>query len=554
MSDTSTIDLHDERNAAEGGSGENHERSAPEIRFRLFFKFSFVISLILVLTMTITGWVLTSIQEDALIKEKEKSAEKLIQFVATISAFHIERFSYFVLHENAEMLQAGQGMDADVLSVIVRDVPEDKTKQGKKLHFNGRDPAKIDVPAKYWMKKSMPCVYHGGGANKTVGSVEMIFSLESVFRTIANARLAFILIMLLTIVVIGVAVAWLLMRLVVQPLKILTDSADQIAQGNFDIVVNIQTRDEIGFLGGSITGMSRELKESFSEIASQKEEIQKYSQNLEGMVEQRTAELNSANKELTAVNKQLLSELEMARRVQQGIIPSAETFPRRAELSIGSSYLSMASVGGDLYDVVRIGRNSYGFLIADVSGHGVPAALITTMAKVSFSTHSLFGVPPDEICAKVNRDIHRIIADLGYYLTAYFGILNLENGIFQFTNAGHHAALVWRKRDGSIEKLDSPGLFIGISEDGNYETRVANIEAGDRILLFTDGIVEARNPAGDFFEYERLYDYIETHSELTPTDFVDGLIKTVDAFCDGKPADDDRAVLYVEFVQKMDDN
>ena len=156
----------------------------------------------------------------------------------------------------------------------------------------------------------MPCVYHGGGANKTVGSVEMIFSLESVFRTIANARLAFILIMLLTIVVIGVAVAWLLMRLVVQPLKILTDSADQIAQGNFDIVVNIQTRDEIGFLGGSITGMSRELKESFSEIASQKEEIQKYSQNLEGMVEQRTAELNSANKELTAVNKQLLSELD----------------------------------------------------------------------------------------------------------------------------------------------------------------------------------------------------------------------------------------------------
>ncbi|HPN83438.1 MAG TPA: HAMP domain-containing protein, partial [Spirochaetota bacterium] len=242
-----------------------------EIRFRLFFKFSIVISLILVLTMTITGWVLTGIQEKSLIAEKEKSADKLIQFVATISAFHIERFSYFVLHENAEMLQSGQGMEADVLSVIVRDAPEDKTKEGKKLHFNGREPSRIDVPNKYWMKKTLPCVYHGGGVNKTVGSVEMIFSLESVFRTIANARLTFILIMLLTIVVIGVAVAYLLMKLVVRPLKVLTDSAALIAKGDFDIVVDLKTRDEIGFLGDSITNMSRELKESFSEIASQKE-------------------------------------------------------------------------------------------------------------------------------------------------------------------------------------------------------------------------------------------------------------------------------------------
>jgi serine phosphatase RsbU (regulator of sigma subunit) len=548
MSDTSTPNMPDSQFEA------GRERNAPEARFRLFFKFSIVISLILVLTMSITGLVLTSIQEQALIAEKEKSSGKLIQFVATISAFHIERFSYFVLHENAEMLQSGQGMDADVLSVIVRDIPEDKTKEGKKLHFNGRDPSRIDVPEKYWLKKTLPCVYHGGGVNKTVGSVEMIFSLESIFRTTANARLAFILIMLLTIVVIGVAVGYLLMKLVVRPLRILTDSAEQIAKGDFDITIDFSARDEIGFLGSSITSMSRELKESFTEIASQKEEIQKYSENLEGMVEQRTAELNTANQELTSVNRQLLSELEMARRVQQGIIPSAETFPQRAELSIGSSYLSMASVGGDLYDVVRIGRNSYGLLIADVSGHGVPAALITTMAKVSFSTHSLFGVPPDEICSKVNRDIHRIIADLGYYLTAYYGVLNLENGHFQFTNAGHHAAIVWRKKDGSIEQLDTPGLFIGISEDGKYETSSSYIEPGDRILMFTDGITEARNSSGEFFEYERLYEYINTHSDLTPIDFVDGLIKTVDAFCAGHPVDDDRAVLYVEFVQKTGDD
>lgn len=546
MSETSSKTLQDERDPAEATAGQ------AEIRFKLFFKFSLVISLILVLSMTITGWVLTSIQEDALIKEKEKSADKLIQFVAMISAFHIERFSYFALHENVEMLQSGQGMAADVLSVIIRSLPDDKNKQGKKLHFNGRDPQRIEVPRKYWMQKEIPCVYHGGGASKTVGSVEMIFSLESVFRTIDNTRLAFILIMLLMIIVIGIAVAWLLMRLVVNPLRLLTESADQIALGNFDSSVNLQTRDEIGFLGETLNGMSRKLKENFSEIASQKGEIQKYSQNLEEMVEQRTTELNSANSELTAVNKQLLSELEMARRVQEGIIPSAETFPQRAELALGSSYLSMESVGGDLYDVIRIGRNTYGFLIADVSGHGVPAALITTMAKVSFNMHSSYGVPPDEVCAKVNHDIYRIISDLGYYLTAYFGILNLESGDFQFTNAGHHAALVWHKQDGSIDKLDSPGLFIGISGDGHYETRTMHLEAGDRILLFTDGIVEARNPAGDFFEYERLYDYIRTHSELTPSDFVDGLTKTVDAFCDGKPVDDDRAILYVEFVQKMD--
>lgn len=273
---------------------------------------------------------------------------------------------------------------------------------------------------------------------------------------------------------------------------------------------------------------------------------------LEDMVDKRTAELNEANHILKLQNDQMLEELKMAERVQRSIIPDANDFPQRTELSFGSNYSSMENIGGDLYDVIRIGRNSYGFLIADVSGHGIPAALITTMVKVSFNSHSSWNVPTGQVCTNVNEELFKFIGDLDYYLTAYYAMIDLESGVFKYTNCGHHPALLLRKKDDSIEELDTAGFFIGAFEDINYETGSTHLEEGDRILLFTDGIIEARDKAGDFYEYERLYDFINKNKHLSPVEFVDKMIEDVKIFCDGHPADDDRAILYIEFISKID--
>lgn len=517
-------------------------------KFHLFYKFTVVISLLLVVILGITGFILISLQEQSLLNEKKRSARKLIEFVATSSAYQIERYSYFMLHKNAEMLQSGKdldgrGVDADVVSVLVTDPT------GKPLHLNGKGLDEIKIPPEYLMTLTEKCVYRGGGAERHVGNCRMIFSLIKIHDNIVRMRLTFLLIVLAVLLIIDGVMAYLLVIFITRPLSVLKVGAEQISGGNFDLEIPIDSQDEIGSLAGSISKMSSDLKTSFSEIEKQKEEIQKYSETLEERVEQRTAELNNANEELTEINKKFRSELEMARRVQQGIIPDEASFPRRDEMRLASVYESMGTVGGDLYDVIRIGKNSYGFLIADVSGHGVPAALITTMAKVSFNTHSHWGTAPAQICDKVNRETHQLIADLGYYLTAYYGILDLEDGRFEYTNAGHHPALLCRAEDGKVEKLDTEGLFIGISENGKYTSGSAVMAPGDKILLFTDGIVEARNDAGEKYGFERLIPFFADHRDMRPKDLVAALLKEIDKFYGVKDPDDDRAALVIEFMQ-----
>lgn len=297
--------------------------------------------------------------------------------------------------------------------------------------------------------------------------------------------------------------------------------------------------------------LERMVKERTEELSKANHLLEDYSKNLEEKVEQRTSQLKTLNKELTQRNLDMMKELEMAKRVQGSIIPKEETFPKRDELRFGSYYLAMESIGGDIYDIIRAGRNGYALLMGDVSGHGVPAALITTMVKVSFNTYTHWNTSTAEVCKKVNEDVCRLIRDLDYYLTAYYGIINLETGEFTYTNASHHPTILYRKRTKAIEKLDSEGFLIGAFEDVNFGEGKVFLEEGDRLLMFTDGIIEAKNDEGEFYEYERLLNYVESNSSLSPKDFVSGLVKDLKSFTKEQSQNDDIAILYIELVKKI---
>jgi len=262
-------------------------------------------------------------------------------------------------------------------------------------------------------------------------------------------------------------------------------------------------------------------------------------------------QIEKLNKELDKTNAEMMKELKMAQRVQQSIIPNYDDLPKLKELKFGYEYTPMENVGGDLLDIIRIGKNNYGFLIADVSGHGVPAALITTMAKVFFNSHTEWGITPGEVCKRVHDDINKFIGDLYYYLTAFYGIINLETSEFKYTNAGHQPAIIYRHNTSTIEELHSTGTLIGIFNEPQYETKTVKLEKGDRILIYTDGIIEAKNNEDKFYESERLYEYVANKSHLPPKEFVDGLIKDVEDFCGDNPPDDDRAILYIEFISDV---
>lgn len=320
---------------------------------------------------------------------------------------------------------------------------------------------------------------------------------------------------------------------ITKPIVKLKDTAEIVSTGNYNVTIgDINTKDEIEVLANTFNEMIIKVK--------------KYSNHLEEMVAQRTKELNEANDELSDKNQQLLNDLKMAQKVQRGIIPDENSFPKRKDLRFGSKYIALETIGGDLYDVIELSDSLYALLIADVSGHGVPAALISAMAKVSFNTKSK-GNNTSETCKQVNKEMYALIGDLNYDLTAFYAILDCEKKSIQFTNAAHHPACIYRAATKTVEKLDTPNTYIGLVEKLEFKSGVTHINDGDKIILFTDGLVEARNEQEEFYDYKRFTDYIIKNGHLPAKTFVNNLVEDLKRFCKERPIDDDIALLCIDF-------
>lgn len=341
------------------------------------------------------------------------------------------------------------------------------------------------------------------------------------------------------IFLLSVIIVFLVSKLL-KPVSSLKQTIRHITNGNIQFRAPIHTRDEFGELAFRFNRMADTLQ-------AQNKEIGEHNLKLEKTVEETTQQLHNSYKDLKIKNIEINNQMLMAQRVQQNILPQKDKFPQRKELDFGARYLSVENVGGDLFDVIRIGKNSYGFLMADVSGHGLPAALITSMAKVSFHTHSRWGHKPCEICQNVNQDIFNFIGDLEHYFTASYCILDLESGVLQYANAGHLPIFIYHAQNNEIETLFIKGSLIGIFEKGFYQSKSIKLEKGDKVLLFTDGIPEARNKKQEFYQINRVKNLFQQLAYLSPQVIVDFLIDDLKKFRDGRPSEDDQAILCIEF-------
>lgn len=325
-----------------------------------------------------------------------------------------------------------------------------------------------------------------------------------------------------------------------RPVYTLVRSISDIGSENLGSKVEVAAEDEIGALANAYNDMIERLEASFHTI-------QEYSRTLEQTVADRTEQLRDANKALREDQRDIERQLTMARRVQQNLLPDKANYPRTESLKFASQYLSMDDVGGDFYDIIEVDKGVYGLLIADVSGHGMPAALITAMVKVSFHTNMYPGTHTDRIMAMVNDEMLEFIEDLVYFVSAFFAIYDTSTGILRYTNAGHHPALLVRAVDGTIDKLDTEGLFIGSFRDVAYEEKQLTVQPDDRLIMFTDGIVEARDAFEQFYEYHRFYDSIMRHLSLDPERFVDAVLDDVKKFVGKEEISDDQALFCVDF-------
>lgn len=279
-------------------------------------------------------------------------------------------------------------------------------------------------------------------------------------------------------------------------------------------------------------------------IMGMDKEIIEHRRNLEAKVEERTEELRIALADLKERDDMVQKQLDMAGSIQRGILPGK--INDWNELKFSVKYYSMEKIGGDFYDVQYIGNNKIGVYIADVSGHGIPAALVTTMAKVSFGSAFLKYDSPKKIFRDVNQELLDHIKTQEY-LTCFMIMIDDEYNI-TYSNASHQKAIIVRTNEGRIEHLDTGGLFIGAIEDARdtYEEKTTKLNYGDRLVLYTDGIPEAVNAEKNIYSNERFESIILQNKDMQLNDFTNSIIEDLQNFVSGSQIQDDITLLVIE--------
>lgn len=198
---------------------------------------------------------------------------------------------------------------------------------------------------------------------------------------------------------------------------------------------------------------------------------------------------------LTAIR----NELEIARRIQTSILP--ERMPNLAGVTLAAQYVPMSQVAGDFYDFLLMDEHRIGVLIADVSGHGVPAALVASMVKVAIASQAEHADDPAKVMAGLNSTLSGKLQ--GQFVTAAYLFLDLKAAVGRYAAAGHPALIHYVAAERSVREIVENGLILGVMPFANYESAMLSLGAGDRFLLYTDGVLEAaRN--GEEFGPERL--------------------------------------------------
>jgi sigma-B regulation protein RsbU (phosphoserine phosphatase) len=216
------------------------------------------------------------------------------------------------------------------------------------------------------------------------------------------------------------------------------------------------------------------------------------------------------------------NELAIAREIQASILPNS--VPELNHVRVSAAYHPMTAVAGDFYDFIPVDKNRVGFLVADVSGHGVPAALIASMIKVAMQSVEPCAPDPQAVLRGLNRVLSGLLR--GQLVSAAYLWLDTGNSQALYSAAGHPPLLCWRQ--GKLELIESNGLPFGVIRDGDdYPVCAMAINAGDRFLLYTDGVTESENANGDSFGDIRLEQVVRDNQGRPASELSDRLLSEI---------------------------
>lgn len=251
----------------------------------------------------------------------------------------------------------------------------------------------------------------------------------------------------------------------------------------------------------------------------------------------------SNEQRLLAIDK----ELEIARSIQSSILP--KSVPAHTGLEIAARYVPMSAVAGDFYDFLPADDHRLGVLVADVTGHGVPAALIASMLKVAFVGQTAHASDPAQVLAGLNRALCGKFEE--HFVTAAYVFVDLEKGILRYGAAGHPPQLLASKNSADITELSEGGLMLGLFPEAEYSYREFLVAPGSRCLLFTDGLVESTSVSQEEFGKERCKQFLLANANLSAAKLAARLLDTIAEFSghtSGRSQSDDITILALDFL------
>lgn len=248
------------------------------------------------------------------------------------------------------------------------------------------------------------------------------------------------------------------------------------------------------------------------------------------------------SEQLRQAHQALDRELKAVGEVQRSLLPA--TLPTIPALDVAAYYQPSARAGGDYYDFFPLPGGRWGIFIADVSGHGSPAAVLMAVTHCIAHTNPGPAQPPGRILDYLNQHLVLLYTGgSGKFVTAFYGVYDPADRTLTYASAGHNPPRLKRCHDGRLIPLDGAvGLPLGIIAEGSYEEGVQHFQSGDQVLFYTDGITEAGNRVGELFGTSRL-DRVMENCGLQASGLLAEVLRAVETFADGHPADDDRTTI-----------
>jgi sigma-B regulation protein RsbU (phosphoserine phosphatase) len=330
-------------------------------------------------------------------------------------------------------------------------------------------------------------------------------------KVLVFGAIGFCILLLVTIIIAGS---------ITRPLRLLAKTTDEISQGNLDFSIPARiTGDETGRLAQSFGTMRDALKKHIAELTA-----------------------------ATAAKERIESELKIAHDIQTNMLPRIyPPFPDRKEIDLFAMIQPAREVGGDFFDFFFVDERNLFFYIADVAGKGVPASLFMAVTRTLIKTKCSSGLKPEQVLARVNDDLC-MDNDACMFVTLFAGMLDVQSGKLVYVNGGHNPPLLCRSGQRFEFLQVHPGIALGVMHGVTFVPQSVQLDKGDAVFLYTDGVNEALNTRKELFGVARLQRALDDGREGRSRELIQHVYASIVSFTEGEDQSDDITMLALKFT------